>query len=531
MSKGAWLVVWSLALFSILAVDRWAATASVNRKKERGYPPASVVQYDTNLTDDQLLELARLQSRATSTRSGRLGVIQPGKKGLITITEEQDMRVIAAVKRALQERGADADSIRTSDLLEMYGYPAEWARPMMNRLDPSLRPFIWELKSYFAGGLGFFSPEARKLIPQEDEDLIIQAQKAFDAKLDATKKYLDSHPEYEYAFLDYSPGGPEFSRLNFVLGSKFQIGWRIPTVSALIEEGTIPGEIRNAMEDKLMEVIPWMEHVRVTDPEGTDLEWSITPEEAKIWRMGAYMPDYLRMYPLQACRFIYQSYGIKRVVAPEAKGVIAGTMGHGHFFPRIVMKVEKGLVTAIEGGGVRGELMRDLLNKYKDIQLPYLPHPGWFYVFQIFLATNVRDGGGGIIWGFGPELYIPEILEYGKKHGVPIAHDMHMNQFYPTYEATVTGGKKIKLLDKGYLVAAEDPEVRMIASKYGDPDELLRHLNRRPIPGVNAAGSYADYAKDPWQYMVQERDQIKAGTYPYLVKMKPFQLQEPRGKN
>ena len=58
MSKGAWLVVWSLALFSILAVDRWAATASVNRKKERGYPPASVVQYDTNLTDDQLLELA-----------------------------------------------------------------------------------------------------------------------------------------------------------------------------------------------------------------------------------------------------------------------------------------------------------------------------------------------------------------------------------------------------------------------------------------------------------------------------------------
>jgi len=525
MSKKRWLIVWSLLLLAVLAGDRWAATASV--KTERSYPSPSYLQYETDLTDEQLMHLARHQARQMGTRSGRLGVIEPGKKGLITLTDEQDLRVVKACIKALQERGADADYIYTTDLLEKYGYSRELGVSTMDKLDPEIRPLIWELKSYFAGGLGFFSESARKLIPdaEESEQAILKGQKAFDAKLEVTKAYLQDHPEYEYVFLDYSPGGPEFSRLNAELGSKYQIGWRIPNVAALVKEGAIPGEIRSAMEDKIMAVIPWVESVRATDPEGTDIEFSVTPEEAEIWRKGAYMADYLRMYPLQACRYLYPSMGIKRTVAPEAKGVLAGTLGHGHYFPRMVLTVEQGVVNKIEGGGIRGDLARDILNKYKDYQLPYLPHPGWFYLFQFFLSTNVMDGGGQIIWGFGPELYIPEILEYGKRHGIPIAHDFHLNQAFTTYEATVTGGKKVKLVDKGWLLAAEDPEVRVIASKYGDPDELLRPLNRRAIPGINAPGSYEEYSKDPWKYVVNEREQIEAGTYPYLVKALPLQLQ------
>lgn len=528
MSKKAWLALWTVLLIGGLSLDRWVANASIKDRKERGYPPPSVVQYNTNLTDDQILHLARFQARETSTRSGRLGVIEPGKKGLITIVDNQDMRVIKACIKALQERGADADYVYTSDLLEKYGYPREWSNPMMDALDPNLRLLIWELKSYFAGGLGFFTGHARNLIPAENEELIIKSQKAFDAKLDATKKYLHDHPEYDYVFLDYSPGGPEFSRINFELGRKYQIGWRIPTVAALISEGTIPNEIRNAMEDKVMEVIPWVEHVHVTDPEGTDVEFSISPEDAQVWRQGAYMPDYLRLYPLQACRFLYQSLGIKRVVHPDAHGKIAGTLGHGNYFPRAVMTIEHGSVTKIEGGGIRGDLERDLLNKYKDTQIPFMPTPGWYHLFQTFLGTNVNDGGGEIIWGFGAEIYIPEIAEYAKKHDMPLAHDTHMNQSFSTWEATVAGGKKVRLLEKGYLMVAENPEVRMITSKYGDPDVLLRSLNRRAIPGINAPGSYEEYAKDPWKYVQKERQQLKDGTYPYTVKLQPLQFQAQR---
>ena len=177
---------------------------------------------------------------------------------------------------------------------------------------------------------------------------------------------------------------------------------------------------------------------------------------------------------------------------------------------------------------MRGELERDLLNKYKDIQLPFLPTPGWYHLFQTFLGTNVNDGGGEIIWGFGAELYIPEIEENAKRHGVPLAHDTHLNQSFSTWEAKVAGGKKIRLLEKGYLLVAENPEVRMIASKYGDPDVLLRSLNRRAIPGINAPGSYEEYAKDPWKYVQKEREQLKNGTYPYTVKLQPLQFQAQR---
>ena len=99
-----------------------------------------------------------------------------------------------------------------------------------------------------------------------------------------------------------------------------------------------------------------------------------------------------------------------------------------------------------------------------------------------------------------------------------IASSRHLSK-NATYEATVSGGRKVQVLDKGNLVAAEDPEVRMIASKYGDPDELLRPLNRRVIPGSNAPGSYEEYAKDPWGFHVKELAEVKAGTHKYLVKL------------
>jgi len=31
-----------------------------------------------------------------------------------------------------------------------------------------------------------------------------------------------------------------------------------------------------------------------------------------------------------------------------------------------------------------------------------------------------------------------------------------------------------RIVEKGHLLALDDPEVRAIAAKYGDPDELLR---------------------------------------------------------
>jgi len=48
----------------------------------------------------------------------------------------------------------------------------------------------------------------------------------------------------------------------------------------------------------------------------------------------------------------------------------------------------------------------------------------------------------------------------------------------------------------------DDPEVRKIAAKYGDPDEFLREKWIPPIPGINVPGDYMkDYGTDPYAYI------------------------------
>ena len=49
--------------------------------------------------------------------------------------------------------------------------------------------------------------------------------------------------------------------------------------------------------------------------------------------------------------------------------------------------------------------------------------------------------------------------------------------------------------------ALDDPEVRKLAEKYGDPDDLLREDWVPQIPGITAAGSYEDYAREPGKWI------------------------------
>jgi hypothetical protein len=48
------------------------------------------------------------------------------------------------------------------------------------------------------------------------------------------------------------------------------------------------------------------------------------------------------------------------------------------------------------------------------------------------------------------------------------------------------------------MTAFDDPEIRKIAEKYGDPDKILRQLWIPALPGINYPGDYErDYARDP----------------------------------
>ena len=67
------------------------------------------------------------------------------------------------------------------------------------------------------------------------------------------------------------------------------------------------------------------------------------------------------------------------------------------------------------------------------------------------------------------------------------------------------------------MTSLDNAEVRALASRYGNPDQLLAEDWRPEIPGINAPGNYdTDYAPDPWRTVKLVIDKVLAGTYEHF---------------
>ncbi len=59
-----------------------------------------------------------------------------------------------------------------------------------------------------------------------------------------------------------------------------------------------------------------------------------------------------------------------------------------------------------------------------------------------------------------------------------------------------------RIIDKGRFTAFDDPDIRRLASRWGDPDTLLRQLWIPAVPGINYPGDYQrDYGNDPLTWL------------------------------
>ena len=76
---------------------------------------------------------------------------------------------------------------------------------------------------------------------------------------------------------------------------------------------------------------------------------------------------------------------------------------------------------------------------------------------------------------------------------------------FPTLEGKTSSGEKAVIVDKGHLTSLDDPEVRSLGSKYGNPDELLAEAWIPGVPGINVPGDYMkDYGQDPLSWLKKE---------------------------
>ncbi len=291
------------------------------------------------------------------------------------------------------------------------------------------------------------------------------------------------------------------------------IPWNIPEKLAS-PSVLFPHELWDAIDRKSWERL-WTRgrgaRVRVTDPEGTDVSFTLHPRyfepEASRARFGfgaAPFPGHLFGHPVPPL-----------LPEEDATGVVAGTANHdSRLFPRIEVSVENGRVTRVEGGGRYGDLWRELLERTGETRYPHFPGPGLFWLWEVAIGTNPkirrparelrrasyrsyeRLRAGVIHFGFGtapgtdPERWAAE-------RSLPYGH-VHVHNYFATYELTARDGETIRLIDGGRLTALDDPEIVALASRLGEAAELLREDWTPAIPGISAPGDYRrDYAPDP----------------------------------
>ncbi len=144
-----------------------------------------------------------------------------------------------------------------------------------------------------------------------------------------------------------------------------------------------------------------------------------------------------------------------------------------------------------------------------------MPQKGYWWLHEAGLGTNPkffkrpdenmegnniseRNNAGVIHWGFGlnmlhgpKEALLPkEWTDFTKTANLPDDHGWHIHNLLPTYRVKVRGTKSswITLIDKGELTAFRSPEVRALASRYGDPRDVLERRLGAASAGHQRAG-------------------------------------------
>jgi hypothetical protein len=477
-----------VSLFAFLAGSQWlAAQMPVYRPGE--YPAPRYPQIKANYTMDELVAMAReVVRRPYQNAFLKAGYnIQPGHRALIVVNGDFDRTVMEALVRAIQEAGGQADVVMT------YGQKRD---PNYQAIEHAYR----EANGILGGGGG--AGEGTSAVPGGGF---------------GRSTVLRLAENNGYNVLIYGSGGPH---------DPIKIPWQYvfwDRLDKFVTSASFPLEVQDALDQAAWDLVTKAKRFRARDPEGTDITWTVKPhywEEAKkTYNFNIVHEGHLSPIPM--------GMGVDSFMESDAEGVIAGTLNHAGPFPHLRVSINRANFSGVEGGGQYGQLLREALGKWKDVQLPGHPGPGINKLWEVAIGTtpkatrtkSYREEGGswerarsGVIhWGMGSRAgfvmarLMPEQWnEFNEKSDAPTGH-VHIHTYFTTIEVETIDGRKVLLIDKGHLTALDDPKVRQIAAKYGDPDELLREIWIPAMPGINVPGDYMqDYGRDPVSYIKKE---------------------------
>ena len=175
------------------------------------------------------------------------------------------------------------------------------------------------------------------------------------------------------------------------------------------------------------------------------------------------------------------------------------------------------------------------MEQTKDIEYPGFPGKGLMYWWEASIGTNPhihrprkdfpsgfvnclyeRVRSGVIHMGFGT--IISSMDERRAARAGHLVGHWHLHLYFPTYMMEREGDNE-PLIQDGRLLALDDPGIRKLASKYGDPDLWLDESWNPAVPGLNMGGDYQEhYARDPLKWVKSELD-ICRNYHPMFMQM------------
>ena len=558
----------------------WSPDQMVQRRKEQGLKgpgvnkPVPAPAFPSYLrapgSVEELMPQARAASRQTGGRTP-LGLALPGKQMVIFIGEIRDawpnMMVQEAIRRALEERGVKVTIVTMWEALGLSESDFRQVREALREY--TIADGQRELDSFFTttGQMVDFQ-KGREWVKNRDPDLFKATWPELvipDPKLAAiARDYINSSSAAVVAWLDRNPqidwvmwrgaNRPNTRKAMKHHGEKFLGNYTYLDLFDLMSQvPSFPADVWRMVEAKTIEPLAFVERAEVTDPEGTAFGYDLKEGEAQAWASGVYQQGHLYMFPAQATgRFPYSAveYPVMTSkyipgVLPEVSGVIASTTSHAATHPRIEVVVDKGRISEVRGGGLYGEGMR-LLQTYpgtQDMQWPHHQKRGYWWLYEAGMGTNPkyfkhpvevleginlseRNVAGVIHWAFGSEAamgpdkigeWSEESRSFSQKNLLPMGHSLHHHNLLPTMQVKIRElDQWITLLEHGGLTSFDDVAARALASRYGNPGEILRRDYISPLPGVNMPGSYDAYARNPSAHWIAWAKSIEAGNYPYF---------------
>ena len=561
-------VLW-LVIATAVALCAGCGKNSNDHQARGEYPAPRWPSYLKFTSVDEAMPYIRTIVRNKSGFQGAgLGILNAGDTVTLITGANADDTIVDAIKKGLEERNIKVNIVHDYELVGVSRDDARAFRKLRQTYTSEqgyMEAANW-IESVFPNPDG-----ARQWLKDRRPDLydtlfpknreIPENLKPVREKLKgdnvgkAIVAYLGQHPEVRGVYWGKG-GGTTLRRLMHPLEDKF-LGLMIydnrwDVLSAI---GSYPGDVWQLIEEQEMEPLAYVDRIEAKDPEGTDVWANVTEDMAQRWAKGAYQRGHLYMFPNQATgRFGYsvvdypafQNQWLAREPLCEINGVIAGVNGHTGFYPHWEVHFKDGRLTEVKGGGLYGDVLREFL-QYPNINDKVYPfhndnHPGYWYLYEVAFGTNPKafrnpaalEAGtatperlrsGVIHWGLGITLHhdpgsatrSQQLIDFTNKYNLPSDHGFHTHTYFTTYRVHLRNTDKwVTLLDKGHMTSLDNPEVRALASRYGDADNLLNEDWIPEIPGINAPGKYADYAVNPWSTVKGVVDRASAGTYDHF---------------